>query len=186
MNFKNHSNGFGLIAISLHWLMALLIITLFAVGLWMVDLTYYDSWYKQAPFFHKSVGVLLALLYILRITWRFVNPPPPPIASIPRSELLLAKATHIALYLIIFCVFTSGYMISTADGRPIEVFNWFSIPAFTTPIENQEDIAGIFHFYFACSLIGLASLHTLAALKHHFYDKDQTLSRMINPNVNNH
>lgn len=183
MNFKNHSHGFGLISITLHWLMALLIIALFTVGLWMVDLSYYDPWYKQAPFFHKSVGVIVAMLYISRVTWRMINPPPPPIASIPRTELLLAKAMHLTLYIMMLGVFTSGYMISTADGRPIEVFNLFSIPAFVTPIENQEDIAGTFHYYLACSLIGLASLHAIAALKHHFYDKDKTLRRMTSPNL---
>ena len=73
----------------------------------------------------------------------------------------------------------SGYLISTADDRAIEVFGWFEIPATLTSIENQEDIAGEFHFYLALTLISLASAHALAAIKHHLIDKDNTLRRMM-------
>ena len=82
-----------------------------------------------------------------------------------------------------FLIVLSGYLISTADGRSIEVFNWFEIPAFVTPIENQEDLAGDVHFYLASTLMVLVALHGLAALKHHFLDKDATLKRMLNPNL---
>jgi len=73
----------------------------------------------------------------------------------------------------------SGYMISTADGRPISVFNWFDIPALPALIEQQEDIAGEIHFISATTLITLSLLHAAAALKHHFIDKDNTLRRML-------
>ena len=73
----------------------------------------------------------------------------------------------------------TGYLISTADGRGIEVFELITIPAYGAIIENQEDIAGLVHKWLAYLLIALASLHALAALKHHFIDKDNTLNRMI-------
>ena len=73
----------------------------------------------------------------------------------------------------------SGYLISTADGRPISFFGWFEVPALITGINNQEDIAGDVHFYMAWTLVILASLHGLAAIKHHLIDKDSTLTRMI-------
>lgn len=73
----------------------------------------------------------------------------------------------------------SGYLISTADERPIEVFGWFSVPSFGSFIDNQEDIAGTIHEWLAYVLIALASVHALAALKHHFIDKDNTLKRML-------
>lgn len=184
MNYKNHKHGYGLIAITVHWLMALTVVALFALGLWMTDLTYYDTWYKTAPHLHKSIGILLALIFLFRIVWRLANQAPDKIPTIPVWELRLAHLVHLALYLLIFSVIVSGYMISTADGRAIDVFNWFSVPAWITPVENQEDIAGKFHFYLACALIALAGLHAGAALKHHFYDKDATLRRMINPNYN--
>ena len=73
----------------------------------------------------------------------------------------------------------SGYLISTADGRAIEVFGLISVPALGSLVENQEDIAGVFHKYAAYLLVTLAIMHALAAVKHHFIDKDQTLKRMI-------
>ena len=78
-----------------------------------------------------------------------------------------------------FFIIISGYFISTADGRGIEVFSLFEIPGFGSFIENQEDIAGEIHKWLAYTLIGLSLLHGFAALKHHFVDKDDTLNRMI-------
>jgi cytochrome b561 len=86
---------------------------------------------------------------------------------------------HKALYALLFTVMISGYLISTADGRAISVFNIFELPALPWSIENQEDIAGDIHFWLACFLVGFASLHALAALKHHFIEKDHTLKRML-------
>jgi cytochrome b561 len=72
----------------------------------------------------------------------------------------------------------SGYLISTADGRAVDVFDWFSIPATIHGYDNQEDIAGLVHLVLAISLISLVTLHAAAALKHHFIDRDRTLLRM--------
>ena len=182
MLIKNTTRTFGLVSIFLHWVMALVIMGLFAVGLWMVELTYYDPWYRTAPDLHKSVGVLLFLAFLLRIAWHSINPKPMPLTTYTTFESVAAKLVHGVLYLFILLVIISGYFISTADGRGIEVFDWFTVPAWVTGIENQEDIAGDIHFYLACSLIGFASGHGLAALKHHFVDKDETLKRMLNPN----
>ena len=73
----------------------------------------------------------------------------------------------------------SGYLISTADNRPVEVFGLFSIPATITSIPKQEDVAGLVHLILASSVVGLALLHAAAALKHHFIDKDRTLKRIF-------
>jgi cytochrome b561 len=73
----------------------------------------------------------------------------------------------------------SGYLISTADGRGLEVFDWFSVPATLSGLDRQEDIAGEVHLYLAWTVIVLAALHALAALKHHFIDRDPTLMRML-------
>jgi cytochrome b561 len=80
---------------------------------------------------------------------------------------------------LIIALFASGYLISTADGRSIDVFNWFSVPAMGEFFENQEDIAGDAHFYIAWSVIVLAIIHALAALKHHFISNDDTLKQML-------
>ena len=98
-----------------------------------------------------------------------------------QSQVKVAKAGHGLLYLMLIVLFISGYLISTADGHSIDVFNWFSVPGFGSFVENQEDIAGEIHEIIAFGIIGLAVLHALAALKHHFLDRDNTLSRMIKP-----
>ena len=179
MNLKNTVTGYGVIAILLHWLMALLIAGLFAVGWWMTELSYYDPWYQKAPWWHKSVGVLLLALWMVRLLWRVTNTRPSPVKEHKPWELRMARWVHSFLYGLILAVIISGYMISTADGRPLSVFGWFDIPAWRTGIDNQEDIAGLFHFYLACALICLAVVHALAAIKHHVIDKDSTLRRMV-------
>jgi len=171
-----HSYGWG--PITLHWLVALAIITLFGLGLYIDSLSYYDPEYRTVPHWHKSIGLLLAGLFIVRLAWRLFNRPPTPL---PQPALLtsVTHAVHGLLYLLLTVALVSGYLISTADGRAIAVFNWFEIPATPPLSENQEDIAGEIHEISTYALIALASLHALAALKHHFINRDDTLKRMF-------
>ena len=161
----------------LHWSSALLVIVLFTLGLWMVDLTYYSEWYKTAPYWHKSIGLCLFALTLFRIIWKLFTAAP--VIEGKKWEIKAAKIAHLSLYLLLLGIFISGYMISTADGRSIDVFNWFSVPGLGSFFENQEDIAGTVHYYLAVTLISLASVHALAALKHHFINKDNTLNKML-------
>ena len=176
---SNSKQSYGWISIALHWISALLVIGLFALGFWMVELNYYSEWYRLAPHYHKSVGLLLAVLVIFRLVWNIYQPSPQPTGR--PLEQKVARLTHGVLYVGLLSLFLSGYLISTADGRGIELFDWFTLPSMGEWIENQEDVAGTIHEYLAYSLIGLALLHGLAALKHHFIDKDNTLRRIINP-----
>jgi cytochrome b561 len=179
MQWRNTPQAYGLVAILLHWLVALLVFGLFGLGLWMVGLDYYSSWYRTAPDLHKSIGLSLFALMLLRLLWRLLSPPP---AVLPTHSLLEHKAGHWAhrlLYAGLFVLMISGYLISTADGRPIEVFGLFSVPAIISGLPSQEDIAGVVHEYLGWALVILAGLHALAALKHHFIDRDATLRRML-------
>jgi len=176
--FKNSEEGYGWVSITFHWLMALAIFGLFGLGLYMVELTYYDTWYRGSLDLHKSAGILLAFAWGGRLVWRMLNKSPQELGG-KAWEHKVAHLVHILLYLLMLALFVSGYLISTADGRAIEVFGWFSVPAFTTGIENQEDIAGAVHWYSTTALIVLAGLHALAALKHHFVNKDATLKRIF-------
>lgn len=179
MSLRNNAQSYGLIAVVVHWLVALAVLGLFGLGLWMTSLSYYDPWYRHGPALHKSVGVLLFAVMIFRLIWRWISPPPPAIAGHSALERGAAKLAHLLLYLLIFAVMISGYLISTADGRSIEVFGLFSIPASITSIPNQEDFAGAVHLYLAIGLIVLVVLHALGAIKHHIIDRDRTLMRMF-------
>lgn len=176
---RNTPTGYGLIAIALHWLVALAVIGLFTLGLWMTELDYYDAWYKRGPELHKGIGILLFLVLVLRLVWRRLDPMPQPEPTHAPWERRLARFTHTALYVLLFAVTMAGYLISTADGRPIDVFGVFSVPALISGLDNQEDIAGEIHELLAFGLVGLAALHAAAALKHHFVDRDRTLRRML-------
>lgn len=179
MHWRNTDNLWGATAITLHWLTALVVFGLFGLGLYMVELNLYHPWYHKAPHLHRSIGVLLFLATVARLGWRLWNPPPSPLATHQWWEKLLARLVHGLLYLLLFAVMISGYLISTADGRSIEVFNWFSVPATLSNVEKQEDIAGRAHLLLASTLIAFALLHAGAALKHHFIDRDSTLRRML-------
>jgi len=176
---RNTEVRYGIVTISLHWLTAIVAITLFGLGLWMTDLSYQDAWYTKAPFLHKSVGILLFILTLLRIAWMLSNPKPLPPAGSPVWEQRVAVLVHGLLYILLLTIMISGYLISTADGRGISVFGWFEVPALPWAIADQEDIAGEIHEILAFSLMGLVVLHAGAAFKHHFLSKDDTLRRML-------
>ena len=176
---KNSQSHYGVVSISLHWLVALTVFGLFGVGFWMVDLSYYSQWYRIAPHWHKSIGILLFVIMLVRLLWRIVSPPPAPLRQHSRWEQGGAKAVQFAMYLAVFTLAVSGYLISTEDGRAIAVFDWFDVPSLGALFDRQADIAGLIHEYTAYSLIALALLHAIAALKHHFIDKDATLRRMF-------
>jgi len=163
---------------TLHWLMAVMIFALFGVGYWMVELTYYSAWYKTAPHYHKSVGVLLAILLVIRLGWLWKKGKPAALSHHSQFVQRVAHWTHLLLYLLIIAIVLTGYLISTADARGIEVFNWFVLPGFGELFAEQADRAGLLHQWLAYSLMALVLLHAAGAVKHHLLDKDATLKRM--------
>ena len=179
VGLRNTATGYGVMAIALHWLVALVVIGMFTLGVWMTGLTYYDEWYKRAPDIHKSIGILLFFVMLARVVWRASNVVPDNEPGIGTLQRRLAHSVHWLLYLLLFALMISGYFISTADGKPIQVFGLFSVPATVSDIPNQEDIAGAVHWYLALTLISFVGLHAAAALKHHFIDRDRTLKKML-------
>jgi cytochrome b561 len=125
------------------------------------------------------------MLLVIRICWRLKNIL---LSSAARQhkgqknlEQKLALTAHILLYILVALLCFSGYFISTAGGRDVEFFSWFTLPPLPVVIENQEDVAGDWHYYFAWGLIALVVVHVFAALKHHFIDRDNTLKNMLKP-----
>lgn len=174
---NNTVENYNVVSRLLHWISAIVIFGMFGVGLWMVDLSYYSEWYKIAPEWHRSIGIILAIATLGRMVWKHVTASPS--VEGKAYEIVAAKIVHLLMYVLLFVLFVSGYLISTSDGRGIDVFTWFTVPSLGELIANQSDIAGNIHYYTACILVGLASVHALAALKHHIIDKDNTLRKMI-------
>ena len=176
MTIKNTQHGYGLIARFFHWFMALSIFAMFGFGLWMSSLSLYDSWYKQAPYLHKSYGIILFFMLVARLVWRGVNVQPDDSYLRP-LEQRLSHLMHLGFYALLVVLMIAGYMISTVDGSSIDVFGLFSIPSFYQQ-KGLEDAAGLVHEILAFTIMALAGLHIVAALKHHFIDHDVTLTRM--------
>ncbi|MDQ7004650.1 MAG: cytochrome b [Ghiorsea sp.] len=169
-------------SIGIHWLMALAIFGMFGLGLYMVELTYVDEWYRAAPNLHISAGILLLFILFFRLFWRLINPLPELYGN--SFEQFVGLFVHRLHYVFMFFLMVSGYLIVTADGRAIDVFNWFEVPAIFAAEKGREETAGLIHFYLAWAFIGFIALHAAAALKHHLIDKDRTLLRMLGIKTN--
>ena len=167
---KNTTQAYGWVAITLHWVMALGVFFMFGLGLYMVELSYYDAWYKGSLDLHKSIGIVLFVLWCIRLIWRLVNLRPVLLETktpFQRFEQVMAHCMHLALYGFLIALMFSGYLISTADGRSISVFDIFDVPAVSALVEQQEDVAGEIHYILAWCVLVMVVVHALAALKHH-------------------
>ena len=169
--------SYGLIARILHWGMAIAIVAMFALGLWMRQLDYYSPYYQSAPHIHKSVGIILFVLLLLRVIWRLIDRQPSHDSLSPLRKRL-SHIVHWLFYPLLLGLMIAGYFISTADGRSISVFGLFDVPAVINK-KGVEATAGLIHYYMAFLIIGIAALHAGAALYHHFIIKDGVLTSML-------
>lgn len=176
MQLKNSETHFGLVAILLHWFMALLIIALLALGIYMVDLPISLEKLKLYGW-HKEYGLLALALVIIRVSWRIINVTPR--LSLPLWERLAARLVHWAFYAFMLAMPLSGWLITSAAGLPASFFGWFTLPNLIAPNEHLRELFETVHAYLGYGLIVLILLHMSAALKHHFINKDDILRRMI-------
>jgi cytochrome b561 len=175
---KNNQRNYGWVSIGFHWLSFVVIMFLFGLGLWMSDLDYYHAWYIRAPFIHKSVGVLFFLLVFLRIFWRAFNIRPSFEISVSFAERFLALSAQYIFYVLMLLIPVSGFLMATSKGNPVDVFGWFEVPVIVL-VDNTKDRWSDIHEVLAWSLMVLVVLHVVAALKHHFKNKDQTLLKIL-------
>ena len=116
MLIRDTSEGYGIVSRLFHWLMAIAIVAMFALGLWMVRLDYYSPYYNSAPDIHRSVGMLLLFALIVRWIWRASNVKPSDRGAVAdRAESIATPSTG-AFYVLLFALLASGYLISTAGG----------------------------------------------------------------------
>jgi cytochrome b561 len=176
MQIKNTRDRFGIVSISLHWIIALLIIGMLFVGLYMADL---PKGPEKLKFYgwHKEFGMLILALLMMRLTWRLSNVTPT--LNIPRWERIAARAAHWALYVLMFAMPITGWLVTSAAGLPVSFFGLFVIPVLIEPNKELKHVFAILHEYIAYGLIAVICLHVAAALKHEFIDKDDILRRML-------
>jgi cytochrome b561 len=176
MALRDSHDNYGVITRVFHWVMAIAIFAVFGLGAWMVKLDYYSAYYTAAPDLHRSAGMVLLGLLVLRFFWRIINDNPGH-EMLSRLERVAAELVHWGFYLLLLALLVSGYLMSTLDGRGVEVFGWLTVPS-VYEHKGWESAVGKLHAYLAYATIVLAGLHTLAALKHHFVDGDAILTRM--------
>ncbi len=164
-------------AILFHWLIAALIILQLALGWYMEDLP--KGALKSDTFaLHKSVGITVFLLALMRLRWRLAHPPPPLPPSLAPWQRGLARGTHISLYVLMFLQPLSGYLSSSFSGYQTR---WFGLPlphwGWKEPVLNE--ILSEVHELSAIALVTLVIVHSAAALRHALTPADTILRRML-------
>ena len=168
---------YTVLAKALHWALAALILGLLCLGFYMGKMEF-SSTKMTVIMLHKSFGMSVLGLVILRVIWRLVRPPPAPLDSHAPWEKILSKTVHLLLYLAMIGMPLSGWVMTSAAEYPVNFFGLFDIPMIAPKDEGLAGLAGELHEYFAFMLYAAIGLHFLGAAKHHIVDKDMTLRRM--------
>lgn len=177
MAFQNTALEYGSVAKFLHWLIAVLVLVLLALGFIMGSFKN-DAINDVLYMIHKSLGLSVLGLIIIRLLWRISNVRPS-LSSLPLWEQKSALINHLVLYLLLIVMPISGWIMSVAAGYPPVFFNLFEVPL---PIEKNKliaDTAGEIHEFLAWCIIAFVTIHILAAFKHYLWDKDQVMQRML-------
>lgn len=165
-------------AISLHWLIAVLIFGGFGLGLYMHELPLSPQ-KLQLYSYHKWIGVTVFLLALLRAGWRVTHTPPPaPVGTAPWQRTA-ATATHALLYALMFLIPLSGWVHSSAAGFQVVYFGLIPLPDLVPKDKALAEQFGELHEILAFTLAALVGLHLAATLKHYFFDRDEVLTRML-------
>jgi cytochrome b561 len=183
------STRYDAVAMMLHWTMALAIVTLLGAGLWMTDAIKHTET-RNVAFrvyqWHKALGLTVLVLTLVRIAWRLANPPPPLPPDMSRFEQIGAQLSHAAFYGAMLAIPLAGWAMVSASplGLPTIVFGLFEWPHIPglAELEDKKPAEMAFklaHKYMAFGLIALLALHVMAALKHHFVNRDEVLARMV-------
>ncbi|MDP2826174.1 MAG: cytochrome b [Sulfuritalea sp.] len=170
--------GYTGVAIGLHWLIAFAIVGSFALGLYMQDLPLSPQKLKLYSW-HKWAGVTIFLCVVLRLGWRLLHRPPEMPAGMPAWQRKAAEAAHVLLYLLMFAVPLSGWLMSSAKGFQTVWFGMLPLPDLLAKNEELGDLLQQLHRLLNYSMAALVMAHLGAALKHHFIDRDDVLTRML-------
>lgn len=161
-----------------HWVIAALIVVQFTLGWSAEDLP--NGLHKLALFArHKSFGMTVLILAVLRLLWRLRHPAPPLPAGMTRIEIIGARTTHIAFYVLLFAMPLTGWMMSSAKNYAVSWFGLFTWPNLIGKNEAAFAVLRTVHDTLSYVLFAVAVLHILAALKHHFWNRDDVLVRML-------
>jgi len=182
MRWRNTHANWGAVAKTFHWVIALLILGNLALGYWSVGLPrapekgYWFHW-------HKTIGLTVLWLVALRLLWRMSSLIPPLPPTTPPWQRIAAGVSHLLLYLAMFAMPISGWVMHSAADRTLDLYGLFKVPDIVAATgERAEaigDTAGAVHYYLFITLCVLIALHVLGALKHALVNGDSVLTRML-------
>ena len=173
-------NRYTPVAIALHWLMALLLVGSFSVGLYMTDLTL-SPWKLKVYSWHKWAGITAFGLVLIRLLWRALHRPPPLPDSMPLMMQRAAHLGHALLYVLMVAIPLVGWLMSSAKGFQTVYFGVLPIPDLLAKDKALGDLLANVHAALAYFLALVVAGHAAAALKHHLFDRDDILIRMLPP-----
>ena len=178
MSLHNSDDRWGAVSQGFHWLIVILIVVMAYLGLTMVDLP--NTPHKIAVYtLHKSIGISILGLVVLRLGWRLYAGRPSEIPGIPGWQARMASLAHGALYLLLFAVPLSGWVVNSSTGFPLHWFNLVNLPPISAKSDALHAVVRPLHEWLFWTLIVLACVHAAAAIYHHLFQRDDTLARML-------
>lgn len=181
MSTNSNTIDYDATAKMLHWLIAGLVIVQFILAK-MADLAGdVDNTVRELALLanHRSVGITILALIVVRLVWRIKNAPPALPATMPQWQVTASHASHWSLYVLLFAMPISGWLMSSASTQSVIWFNLFQLPDFVAQNPELEDTFEEIHEFIGKLLILVATIHIMAALKHAFINKDGVLQRMV-------
>ena len=177
MDLDETKAHYGTMAIALHWLTALLVVAGFTLGLSMIGLPLSRQklqWYA----WHKWIGITIWLLTCARLAWRWRHSAPP-MAPMPPWQQRAAVVTHALLYGLLVVIPLSGWLYSSATGVQVVYLGLLPLPDAVPKDKTLAALLRSVHVTLNFTLLVLVCIHAVAALKHHFVDRDAVLTRML-------
>jgi len=176
----NTRDRYGAVAVALHWIMALVLVALLAIGLYMVRLpdAGFDKVKIQLIVYHKELGILALLLMLRRWMWRIVNRMPRLVEG-PAWQMIAARFVHLCFYALMIALPVTGWLMSSAAGFPVPFFGLFYLPDFIRENDALFQFFIAVHKWLAYALIAAIAVHVGAALWHHMVRRDATLKKML-------
>lgn len=175
---KNNQSSYGSIAKIIHWVVAFAVISMIVLGFTMD--TFQEPLKSTLYGYHEEFGLTIMAIMLFRVYWRIVNLQPTLPESTPHWQYPLVKLAHFVLYIALFVMIASGWAKSTASGYIPNFYGLFELPMpFIYQNQAIVAVAKVVHLATAWVIISMVSLHTLAALYHHFIYKDNVLIRML-------
>lgn len=177
MPVRSTATTWGAVTRLFHWGMLFLFAGIISIGVYMTDLPLGPR--KLTVYaLHKSIGLTLLGLAVLRLLWRFAEQRPLP-APMPAWQERTAVATHVVLYGLMFLIPLSGWLYNSAAGFPLQWFHLVNLPPLAAADPVLKTVARRLHEAGVITLAAVVALHAAAALKHHFVDHDRTLAAML-------